>query len=393
MNLQERLNKDKNKLIEDDRKKSGLGRIDLTELSEDYVDEYLNKPKKKEPPKDESSQVITSNEELASFGETTDSTDPIGEKTKTSIKTSTPTEDDDKGKIEAKDIFKALPKSREAGILRNQLNKTEAILNKLENPSIDPAEIRRDMYNDLKGVRDDRSSMLQWAKLAERTLAAATKWYAAKEGDRQGLDMSKAEIERTNWDALIENTWKTYKSDLAELSDVYDKQDKAKADVDSKRTELKKHADELASRVGRAEDARARTIATLRQKHKDRLQDIKLKREKNKLTKDIAEAKAAQKQSPDSTESDRARATLDLLIENGDTEAVDAFITKNWDHLSEEDTRMLKKSGWWNEEYAALPPKSAPTEPKPNNGEPKTKIIIYEGKKYRVGPDGDLTEI
>ena len=172
--------------------------------------------------------------------------------------------------------FKIGP-GEEEKLLEAKLDDTLEAYKQLTDPSMTPADLRTQMVNDLKQVRGDKEQTLMWAQLAERFLAAATKYGAAKEGLSRGLNMSQAEIERTDWDKMTDRAFDQYKEDYADLVSKFEKEDKAKAEVDKSKTEQVKAMSDLKLNIARLKDARAREMRELQQRRADRVQKAQQK--------------------------------------------------------------------------------------------------------------------
>jgi len=155
-------------------------------------------------------------------------------------------------------------------MLAKRLNKVNEAYNELDDPERTNENRRQEMIDDLKKVRDNREKSLAWAQLAERFLAAATKFGAAKEGLGRGLDMSQAEIERTDWDALTNRAFDKYKEDYANLIGKFEGEDKLKAATDKQKAAIAKTRADLKLQLAKLKDARAKESRAARERQLDR---------------------------------------------------------------------------------------------------------------------------
>ncbi len=180
------------------------------------------------------------------------------------------------------------PKSEAVKFLQAELKKEDAAFQKLKAPTQTAVEARNKILADLKTARDDRQDMLGWAQIAERALGAITKYAAAKEGLSRGLDMSNADIERTDWDKLIDRTMDQYDRDLSNISGRFAKEDAALADYSGQVAASEKRRFDLMRDIAKLRDARAQRIATMQKEDKERFKPTKFEEELQKgLAKDL----------------------------------------------------------------------------------------------------------
>jgi len=166
-------------------------------------------------------------------------------------------------------------KSEEEKVIESRLNSTLDSYNTLSDPPMTSAEIRKQMADDLKAVKGDKEKTLMWAKLAEGFMNSMIKFSAAKEGLNRGLDMSKVEIQRTDWDKKIDRLQDNYKTEVSNLIDKFDKEDKAKSQVDVSRQKLAERLMDMKQGMARLKDTRAREAERLAQKRAENIQRIK----------------------------------------------------------------------------------------------------------------------
>lgn len=169
--------------------------------------------------------------------------------------------------------------SEEADFLEKQLQKNLEAYARVQDPEVTGEDRRKELFDDLKKVQEDRDAALAWGQIAERFLAAATKYASAKQGLARGLDMSNAQIERTNWDKLMDRAYTKYKDDYSELVKRFDAQDKAKALTDKQKADMLKEKVDLLARIKGLKDRRRARQASLDQEHQRRMQRAKEKQQ------------------------------------------------------------------------------------------------------------------
>lgn len=221
----------------------------------------------------------------------TDQTKPEYTETKLS-ETSQPEEKDKKKEEEP--LF-MLGESREEKDLNKRINNTLNSYDKLENPPVTSSDLRNKMTEDLKKLRDNREASLMWGQLAERFLTALTKYGAAREGINRGLDMSRVEVERTDWNSMINNAYKNYKEDLSQLLDQFGKEDVAKEKIDKARTEKEKEIADLKTRMARLKDAREAEIRRVRERRREQAASAEERELDRQARKDLEVLKASKK--------------------------------------------------------------------------------------------------
>lgn len=192
-----------------------------------------------------------------------------------------------------------LGESQEAKELSAQIEDTANELAQLQDPPMTSAELRAKAYEGLEAARKSRANTLEWAKVFEKLVGALTKFGAAKQGLARNLDMSKAEIEKTDWDSMIDRAFKEYEYDLDKLTGRYDKEDKAKADVDSKREGMTKQMANLRARVARARDIRKREQARLDQRRAELMQRRDEAQAQREFRREQLRSKAEQQTDPE----------------------------------------------------------------------------------------------
>jgi hypothetical protein len=143
-------------------------------------------------------------------------------------------------------------------------------LGKLKDPPMTSADARRDLEFGIEAAKDDRVAALGWANVAEKLVGAITKYASAKEGLTRGLDMSKAEIERTDWDAKIDQAMKQYENQMIRHGKKMGAEDKAKALIDAKRSELGEKAFDLTDKIAKLVAMREKTALSARERQADR---------------------------------------------------------------------------------------------------------------------------
>jgi uncharacterized protein YecT (DUF1311 family) len=92
-------------------------------------------------------------------------------------------------------------------------------------------------------------------------IGAVTKYAAAKEGLTRGLNMSQAEIDRTDWDKKIDQAMAEYNQDYKDLSTVFKEEDKAKALTDAQKAKLKSEGLSLKGKIASLQAQRERLAA------------------------------------------------------------------------------------------------------------------------------------
>lgn len=214
-----------------------------------------------------------------------------------------------------------LPESEEEVELNKRLKENLDAFSKLKDPEVRSKSRREQMFKDLSDVRDNREKALMWASLAERFLAAATKYAAAKEGRARNLNMSKAEIERTDWDGMIDRAYAKYKEDYENLAGDLAAEDKAVATSRKQREDILKESKDLAQQLARLKDARAKEQARLDQQRQELIQRAKDRRLDRTSREDIAGIKAEGKSTGVSArfleQQKSAMATIDRMIKEG----------------------------------------------------------------------------
>lgn len=172
-----------------------------------------------------------------------------------------------------------LPESAADKELTQQLQSALDKFGKIKDPDVTPGAKREEMIKDLKALKADKESKLGWARLAERFLSAATKYAAAKRGQDLGLNLSRVEIERTDWDKMIDRAYDNYKTEYADMVKGFEGEDKAKALTDEQRSDILKRSMNMRGRIAELRDAKAQAQARLDQRYQDMLQKAKEKRE------------------------------------------------------------------------------------------------------------------
>lgn len=188
----------------------------------------------------------------------------------------------------------SLPESEEAKLIESRLNNLNLQYAELKDPPMTSDVLRKQMADDLKKVRENKETTYLWAQLAERFLAAATKFGAAKEGLARNLDMSNAEVERTDWDKLTERAYIRYKEDVQDLVNKLDKEDKAKAQVDALKVRQDELRTSLKQNLAKLQDARASELRRLEERRQDRAAKAKESGLDRDLRLKIAEIKKTQ---------------------------------------------------------------------------------------------------
>lgn len=143
-------------------------------------------------------------------------------------------------------------------VVENRINGYLDYLDKLQDPPITADDLRKQAMADLKSARDNREQVLNIAKILEKMIGAITKYSAAREGLARNLDMSRAEIDKTDWDSMINRTYDRYKTDVNLLIDQYDKEDQAKQRVDRDRKDVLESVNRLRLDLAKLRDQRRR---------------------------------------------------------------------------------------------------------------------------------------
>lgn len=294
----------------------------------------------------------------------------------------------------SKETPSAAPESKELQLLDNRLKNLNLQYAQLEDPPIDSAELREDMANRIKKVRDDKEAMYMWGQLAERLVAALVKYGAAREGLAKNLDMSNAEVERTNWDKLIDRAYTRYKQDADDLIVKLDKQDKAKAQVDALRVKQDEIRTSLKERMARLEDAREaekRREAERKQERLDRARENQLNRETRTTIANLKQSNSPGL-SPQfiQTQKNVLSGLERLMAEQADAKVINNYIDKNVRYIPQGVLNNIKEYDPWGptNTYRFKEPQGQTEEPSSSKAVVKkqyspsrnqTKIVYSDG--------------
>jgi len=314
-----------------------------------------------------------------------------------------------------------LPTSEEAELLNARIDSRLKQLDKFELPGKTANDVRQKLVDDLKKVREDKEKSLMMGQLAERFLAAVTKYAAAREGIDRGLDMSKVEIERTNWDKMIDRAQAKYAEGAKELISKFDKEDKAVSDAQARKDRLTGELADWRTRMARIEDARAAEVRRMNQLKEERVAKAK----QNLLDRESRERIAQQKALSDSKKQE-AYAVASKFSKDPKTvnilqvayqfgpEAFDEVVNtksvmKNLDPVTaaayKKDPGIVRSFFGAKPEldveemYEAVGEEIAQTskpeqQPPQDNEAPRAvRQVEYRGKLYNVYADGSMTEV
>ena len=157
---------------------------------------------------------------------------------------------------------KPLPPSELLTNLNKRLADNEELLAKTKIPT---KKILQSDYDRLKEARTGRTEMLQWAQLANEFVNAITKFAAAKEGLRTGLNLSKVETAKIDWDKKIDQAYKQYEMDYNNLVKKEDREDTDIAQAEKRKENLREEIRDLRQLIAQTKDSRVKEQARQRE--------------------------------------------------------------------------------------------------------------------------------